>query len=38
MQKIFNRQLGKDVWKNHQDILDRAMKESERWRQLKKME
>lgn len=34
MQKKFNGQLGKDVWKNHQDILDRAMRESERWRQL----
>lgn len=34
MQKMFNRQLGKDVWKKHQDILDRAMKETERWKQL----
>lgn len=34
MQKLFNRQLGKDVWKKHQDILDRAMKETERWKQL----
>ena len=34
MQKKFNSQLGKDVWKNHQDILNRAMKESERWRQM----
>jgi len=34
MQKKLNAQLGKDIWKNHQDILDRAMKESERWRQL----
>ncbi|MDQ6756417.1 MAG: transglycosylase domain-containing protein [Bacteroidota bacterium] len=34
MQKKFNAQLGKDVWKNHQDILLRAMKETERWRQL----
>ncbi len=34
MQKKFNGQLGKDVWKNHQDILDRTMKESERWKSL----
>ena len=34
MQKKFNSQLGKDVWKNHQDILLRAMKETERWRQM----
>lgn len=34
MQKKFNQQMGKDVWKNHQDILDRAMKESERWKQM----
>lgn len=34
MQKKFNAQLGKDVWKKHQDILNRAMKESERWRQM----
>jgi len=34
VQKVFNKQLGKDVWKNHQDILDRAMKETERWKQL----
>ena len=38
MQKKFNSQLGKDVWKNHQDILLRAMKESERWRQMKEDE
>ena len=38
MQKKFNSQLGKDVWKNHQDILMRAMKESERWRQMKEDE
>jgi penicillin-binding protein 1A len=38
MQKKFNAQLGKDVWKNHQDILMRAMKESERWRQMKEDE
>ncbi len=34
MQKKFNSQLGKDVWKKHQDILNRAMKESERWKQM----
>jgi penicillin-binding protein 1A len=38
MQKKFNSQLGKDVWKNHQDILIRAMKETERWRQMKEDE
>jgi penicillin-binding protein 1A len=38
MQKKFNAQLGKDVWKNHQDILMRAMKESERWRTMKEDE
>jgi penicillin-binding protein 1A len=35
MQKKFNTQLGKNVWKKNQDILDRAMKESERWKQMK---
>jgi penicillin-binding protein 1A len=34
IQKVFNRQLGKDVWKKQQDILNRAMKESERWKIL----
>lgn len=34
MQKKFNSQLGKNVWKKHQDILDRVMKESERWKQM----
>nr|MBA3675568.1 penicillin-binding protein [Chitinophagaceae bacterium] len=34
MQKKFNSQLGKDVWKKHQDILLRAMKESDRWKQM----
>lgn len=34
MQKKFNSQLGRDVWKNHQDILSRAMESSERWRQM----
>lgn len=35
MQKIFNHQLGKNIWKGHDDILLRAMKESERWRNMK---
>jgi penicillin-binding protein 1A len=35
MQKRFNSQLGKNVWKNQGDILNRAMKESERWRNMK---
>lgn len=38
MQKKFNSQLGKNVWKNHEDILLRAMKESERWRIMKEDE
>ncbi len=35
MQKKFNAQLSKNVWKGHEDILDKAMKESERWKNLK---
>ena len=35
MQKVFNRDLGKNVWKGHEDILNRAMKESERWKNMK---
>lgn len=35
MQKIFNRQLQKNIWRGHEDILDRAMRESERWKSLK---
>ena len=35
MQKKFNSQLGKDVWKNQHPILIRAMKESERWKQMR---
>ena len=35
MQKKFNSELGKDVWKKHQDILDYAMRVSERWKQMK---
>ena len=35
MQKKFNSQLPKNVWKGHEDILDRAMRESDRWRQMK---
>jgi len=35
MQKTFNRQLGKNVWKGHEDILNRAMKETERWKNMK---
>jgi penicillin-binding protein 1A len=35
MQKIFKAQLGKNVWKGHEDILNRAMKESERWKNMK---
>ncbi len=35
MQKKFNSQLPKNVWKGQEDILNRAMKESERWRFMK---
>ncbi|MEO6818149.1 MAG: transglycosylase domain-containing protein [Ginsengibacter sp.] len=35
MQKTFNRQLPKNVWKGQDVILERAMKESERWRFMK---
>lgn len=35
MQKNFNRQLPKNVWKGHEDILNRAMRESERWKNMK---
>ena len=35
MQKTFNRQLGKNVWEGQEDILNRAMKESERWKYMK---
>ena len=34
MQKTFNRQLGKNVWKGQEDILNRAMKASERWKNM----
>jgi len=35
MQKIFNRQLEKNIWKGHEDILNHAMRESERWKNMK---
>ncbi len=35
MQKIFNSQLGKNVWKGQDDIINRAMKESDRWKYMK---
>ena len=35
MQKTFNRQLSKNVWKGQEAILNRSMKESERWRTMK---
>ncbi len=35
MQKKFNAQLPRNVWKGHEDILNRAMHESERWKNLK---
>jgi penicillin-binding protein 1A len=35
MQIKFNKQLPKDIWKGHEDILDRAMRESDRWKAMK---
>ena len=35
MQKTFDRQLSKNAWKGQDVILNRAMKESERWRYMK---
>ena len=35
MQKKFNSQLPKNVWKGQEDILNRAMRESERWKYMK---
>ena len=34
LQKVFNRQLPKKIWDSHQDILNHAMRESERWRSM----
>ncbi len=35
MQRRFNQQLPKNVWKGHEDILNRAMHESDRWKYMK---
>ncbi len=35
MQTTFNRQLSKNVWKGHEDILEDAMKQSDRWHMMK---
>lgn len=35
MQKKFNSQLPKNPWKGHEDILENAMRQSERWKNLK---
>ncbi|MEO8853491.1 MAG: transglycosylase domain-containing protein [Ginsengibacter sp.] len=35
MQKNFMRQLPKNVWKGQEDIINNAMKESERWKNMK---
>ncbi len=35
MQKKFNAQLSKNVWKGQDDILNKAMRDSERWKNLK---
>lgn len=35
MQKKIDGQLGKNVWKNQDDIINRSMKESERWKAMK---
>lgn len=34
LQKVFNHQLPKKIWDKHQDILNHAMRESERWRSM----
>lgn len=34
LQKNFNSQLGKNIWKKHDDILNQAMHESDRWKQM----
>jgi penicillin-binding protein 1A len=35
MQKTFNRQLSKNAWKGQDDIINRAMKDSDRWKYMK---
>ncbi|MDE3212845.1 MAG: transglycosylase domain-containing protein, partial [Bacteroidota bacterium] len=35
MQVRFNKQLPKNIWKGHEDILNRAMRESDRWKAMK---
>lgn len=35
MQKVFNSRLKKNVWKGQEDILNRAMRSSERWKSMK---
>lgn len=35
MQKSFNKRLPKNVWKGHEDILNRAMVASDRWKNMK---
>lgn len=35
MQKTFNRQLSKNIWKGQEAILNRAMRDSERWKYMK---
>ena len=35
MQKNFNRQLPKNIWKGQEYILNRSMKESDRWKNMK---
>jgi penicillin-binding protein 1A len=34
LQKKFNSQLPKNVWKGHEEILNSAMRESDRWKQM----
>lgn len=34
LQHTFNQQLRKNVWEGHEDILNRAMKESDRWKYM----
>lgn len=35
MQKVFNTRLKKNVWKGQEDILNKAMRSSERWKGMK---
>ncbi|GAC1592308.1 MAG: transglycosylase domain-containing protein [Ginsengibacter sp.] len=34
LQKVFNSQLSRKIWNDHQEILNHAMRESERWKTM----